>query len=71
MSDELSNLLDKAAQAGEADKVSAYEDVVKNIYENAYNIPLVFEKTTITTNVNLKGVTPSPLGIYMLKDFSW
>lgn len=71
VAEDLSNLLDEAAQVSETEKVSAYEAVVENIFENAYNIPLIFEQTTITTNANLKGVAPSPLGIYMFKDFSW
>jgi peptide/nickel transport system substrate-binding protein len=69
--DELSNLLDEALLAQDEEKVKAYESVVENIYENAYNIPLVFEQTTITTNANLKGVKASPLGIYMFKNLSW
>ncbi len=69
--DKLSDLLDNALLAQKADKVKAYEAVVENIYENAYNIPLVFEQTTITTGAGLKGVKASPLGIYMLKDLSW
>lgn len=70
-SDELSGLLDKAAQANKDEKVNAYNAVVQNIYDNAYNIPLVFAPTTITTNANLKGVKANPLGVYMLKRFSW
>lgn len=71
VADDLSDLLDKAAQADEANKVEAYKAVIQNIYENAYNIPLVVEQTTITTNAALKGVKANPLGVYMLKRFSW
>ena len=70
VSDELSDLLDKASQANEDNKVEAYQAVIQNIYENAYNIPLVVEETNITTNAALKGVKANPLGVYMLKNFS-
>lgn len=71
VSDELSGLLDKAAQSEEAGKAEAYKAVSQNIYENAYNIPLVVEQTNITVNTNLKGVKANPLGVYMLKNFTW
>ena len=35
----------------------------------AYQLPLVYQQTTITTSADLKGVEPSPLGVYMFKDF--
>lgn len=71
VADDLSDLLDKAAQADPANKVEAYKAVSQNIYDNAYNIPLVVEQTSITTDAALKGVKANPLGVYMFKRFSW
>lgn len=67
--DELSGLLDAAAAASDSDKVAAYDAVCANILEHAYQLPLVYQQTTITTSAGLKGVEPSPLGVYMFKDF--
>ena len=71
VAEDLSELLDKAAQASEEEKVEAYKAVIQNIYDNAYQVPLVVEQTNITTNAALKGVVPNPVGVYMLKRFSW
>lgn len=68
-SDELSSLLDAAAQAGDDEKVAAYDAVCANILENAYHLPLVYQQTTITTSADLKGVEANPMGVYMLRDF--
>lgn len=67
--DELSGLLDSAASASEDEKVAAYDAVSANILEHAYQLPLVYQETTITTTASLKGVEANPLGVYMLKDF--
>lgn len=65
----LSGLLDAAAAAGDADKVAAYNAVCDEITAHAYQLPLVYQQTSITTNAALKGVEANPLGVYMLKDF--
>ena len=70
-SDELSSMLDSAAQAGEDNKTAAYTEVAQYIMDNAYVAPLVFEPTTITTSADLKGVEADPLGVYQIKNFSW
>ena len=67
--DELSNLLDTAAQASDDQKVAAYAAVCANILEHAYHLPLVYQQTTITTCADLKGVEANPMGVYMLRDF--
>ncbi len=61
------NLLDAAAAASDAEKVAAYDAVCANILEHAYQLPLVYQQTTITTSADLKGVEPSPLGVYMFR----
>lgn len=70
-SDELSSMLDSAAQAGEDEKTAAYTEVAQSIMDNAYVAPLVFEPTTITASADLKGVEADALGIYQVKNFSW
>ena len=70
-SDELSSMLDSAAQAGEDEKTAAYTEVAQSIMDNAYVAPLVFEPTTITASADLEGVEADPLGIYQVKNFSW
>ena len=67
--DELSNLLDAAAEANDDQKVAAYDAACANILEHAYQLPLVYQQTTITTNAALKGVEANPMGVYMLRDF--
>lgn len=70
-SDELSSMLDSAAQAGEDEKTAAYTEVAQSIMDNAYVAPLVFEPTTITASADLEGVEADALGIYQVKNFSW
>lgn len=70
-SDELSSMLDSAAQASEDEKTAAYTEVAQYISDNAYVASLVFDPTTITTNANLQGVEADALGIYQVKNFSW
>ena len=67
--EELSSLLDTAAQVGDDEKVAAYDAVCANILEHAYHLPLVYQQTTITTSADLKGVEANPMGVYMLRDF--
>ena len=67
--DELSSLLDAAAEANDDQKVAAYDAACANILEHAYQLPLVYQQTTITTNAALKGVEANPMGVYMLRDF--
>ena len=69
--DELSSLLEAAAKASDEDKVAAYDAVCANILEHAYQLPLVYQQTTITATKELKGLEASPLGCYMLKDLSF
>lgn len=69
--DELSGLLEAAAKASDEDKVAAYDAVCANILEHAYQLPLVYQQTTITATKELKGLEASPLGCYMLKDLSF
>lgn len=71
VSDELSGMLENAATKTGDDEVAAYEKVAQYINDNAYGAFLVYEPTTITTNAGLKGVTPDPLGVYRIKNFSW
>ena len=68
VTEELSGLLDAAAKASEADKVAAYDAVCADILEHAYQLPLVYQQTTISATKDLKGLEASPLGCYMLKD---
>lgn len=68
VAEDLSNLLDQASQATDADKIAAYDAVCANILEHAYQLPLVYQQTTITATKDLKGLDASPLGCYMLKD---
>ena len=69
--DELSGLLEAAAKATDDNKVAAYDAVCANILEHAYQLPLVYQQTTITATKELKGLDASPLGCYMLKDLSF
>ena len=69
--DELSGLLEAAAKADDASKIAAYDTVCANILEHAYQLPLVYQQTTITATKALKGLDASPLGCYMLKDLSF
>ena len=69
--DELSSLLEAAAKASDEDKVAAYDAVCANILEHAYQLPLVYQQTTIAATKELKGLEASPLGCYMLKDLSF
>ncbi len=71
VSDELSSLLDAAAMADDATKVEAYEAVTQNILDNAYQLPLIYEDTTIVYNADLKGVEAKPMGVYFVKDWSF
>lgn len=68
VTEELSGLLDAAAKADDANKVAAYDAVCADILEHAYQLPLVYQQTTITATKDLKGLEASPLGCYMLKD---
>ena len=68
VTEELSGLLDAAAKASDADKVAAYDAVCADILEHAYQLPLVYQQTTISATKDLKGLEASPLGCYMLKD---
>ena len=67
--EELSSLLDTAAQVGDDEKVAAYDAVCANILEHAYHLPLVYQQTTITNSADHKGVEANPMGVYMLRDF--
>lgn len=71
VSDELSGKLENASMLTGDEKAAAYKDVAQYINDEAYIASLVYEPTTITTNANLKGVTPNALGIYKIKNFSW
>ena len=68
VTDELSNLLEAAAKADDANKVAAYDAVCADILGHAYQLPLVYQQTTISATKDLKGLEASPLGCYMLKD---
>lgn len=70
VTDELSGLLDAAAQADDAHKVEAYDKVCANIVEHAYHLPLVYRQITISAANKVQGLQASPLGTYMLKDLS-
>ena len=39
--------------------------------EHAYQMPLVYQQTTITATKDVRGLDASPLGCYMLKDLSF
>ena len=69
--DELSDLLDAAAKVNDDEKVAAYDAVCANIVEHAYQMPLVYQQTTITATKDVQGLDASPLGCYMLKDLSF
>ena len=71
VSDELSGMLEDAAEKTGDAKITAYEEVAQYINDNAYVAPLVYEPTTITTNAGLKNVAANALGIYKIKNFSW
>ena len=71
VTDELSGLLDAAAQADDAHKVEAYDAVCANIVEHAYHLPLVYRQITISAQKDVQGLEASALGTYMLKDLSF
>ena len=57
--------------ANDDEKVAAYDAVCANIVEHAYQMPLVYQQTTITATKDVQGLDASPLGCYMLKDLSF
>lgn len=62
----LNDLLDTAATATEEEKVAMYDKVVQHLKDNAYEVPLVTNRSYVAANAKLQGIYVPPTGIYDL-----
>jgi peptide/nickel transport system substrate-binding protein len=67
----LDALLNDAATTSAEEKVAKYNLVSQYVADNALMLPVAYTNATLVANSGLKGVSPSPLGVYYIKNFSW